>query len=55
MAVGSLVESVGYENIKASIEAVSVGLAWAGCGLLVVEALALLRLALGFWILEETK
>lgn len=50
----SLVESVGYGHVKGAIGSIGVGLVWAGCALLIIEALTLIRVALQLWILSKT-
>jgi hypothetical protein len=54
VATSSLVESLGYGNVKASVSSTGIGLLWAGCVWLIIEALGLLRVAFRVWILNET-
>lgn len=54
VTLASLVESLGLGNVKASVGSASASLVWAGCTLLLVEALWLVRVALRIWILNET-
>lgn len=52
--LASLIEGLGLGKVEASVGSTSVGLVWAGCALLLVEALWLLKVAFRFWILSKT-
>lgn len=52
--LASLIEGLDFGNVKASVGSTSVGLVWAGCALLLVEALWLSKVAFRISMLSKT-